>query len=298
MAGLLNTFFAPILLGGQISVDDSFSPISGLNFWSRAQKKNINTLILTPTIATSLCRLTRDQNDARKIAKTMRCIQSTAGQLSQSTRSLFLEIFDQPLQDCYGLTELGGPLTTQGPTDARYEECVGRMLPELNYEFKPSSGKNDELWIKSPFIMIGYLEENGISPPHLSNGYMATGDLGYFQQEKLYITGRSKDMIIRGGINIAPTMLESIIIKVNGVKDISVVGIQDEFWGERIVACLLIDDPDKTETIKHLVRDECAKNLPHIYRPDRVIVIEEFPRALNGKVKKYELVKLVSENDG
>jgi len=297
MAGFLNTFMAPLLAGGSVILGNAFSPISALNFWQRPDDENVNTLIITPSIAAAVCRLTRDQDAGRRAVSNMRCIQSTAGQLNSAIRSQFLEIFGHPLQDCYGLTELGGPLTTQGPDDARYEESVGRVLPELDCVFRQTSSDEDELWIRSPFLMMGYLQEDGIEPAELSDGFMATGDLGLFQGDKLYITGRGKDMIVRGGVNIAPIMIENVIGKLDSVEDVAVVGIQHDFWGERIIACILAKEGMDFKELTKEIRRHCAEHLPVNHRPDRSVIMDSFPRALNGKVKKNELREQITDND-
>lgn len=288
MAGFQNTQLCPLLMGGRIVLGPAFSPASGIGFWKRPVDEGVNFMVLTPSVASALSRLNRDPDIATKIAG-IEQIQTTAGQLTSGIRQQFLKTFGKPLQDCYGVTELGGPFTTQNSEDAMTEENVGRVLPELEISVLDSSASKGELWIKTPFVMLGYLSKDGIDPPVLSDGFMATGDVADYVDGKLTITGRTKDMIIKGGINVAPIAIENSISRLSDVKDVAVIGVRHEFWGEMIVACVQPKDMDSANALKLDVQNHCAQNLATIHRPDHIAIVNEFPRAMNGKIQKHVL---------
>lgn len=288
MAGFQNTLICPLLVGGRIVLGPGFSPASAIDFWRRPIEQKVNFLILTPSVASALSRLNRDPDIAEKIAD-IEQVQTTAGQLTSGIRQQFLETFGKPLQDCYGVTELGGPFTTQSAKDARDEDNVGRVIPEMEISVLSSTASEGELWIKTPFVMLGYLTKQGLEPPVLSDGFMATGDVAEFKGGKLAITGRTKDMIIKGGINVAPIAIENTISKIADVKDVAVIGVKHEFWGEIIVACIQPQSMDNANALKLSVQNHCAKNLAAIHRPDHIAIVEVFPRALNGKIQKHVL---------
>jgi acyl-CoA synthetase (AMP-forming)/AMP-acid ligase II len=137
--------------------------------------------------------------------------------------------------------------------------------------------------------MLGYLDHEGLDAPLLSDGYFATGDLATFENGKLAITGRIKDMIIKGGINVAPLALENVISQVPDVDDVAVIGVDHEFWGEVIVACVTAKDSGTKSALKLAVQNYCTQNLASIHRPDMTLVVSDFPRAINGKIQKHVL---------
>jgi len=288
MAGFQNTLICPLLAGGRIILGTGFSPASAIDFWRRPIEQNVNFLILTPSIASALSRLNRDPDIADKLTGIAQ-IQTTAGQLTSGIRQQFLSTFGKPLQDCYGVTELGGPFTTQSADDARFEENVGRVIPEMEISVLSDTASEGELWIKTPFVMLGYLTHDGLEPPLLSDGFMATGDVAEYRDGKLAITGRTKDMIIKGGINVAPIAIENTISRIAEVKDVAVIGLKHEFWGEIIVACVQPQNMENANALKLNVQNHCAQNLAAIHRPDQIAIVDAFPRAMNGKIQKHIL---------
>ncbi|MEP1030781.1 MAG: class I adenylate-forming enzyme family protein [Alphaproteobacteria bacterium] len=290
MAGFQNTMLCPLLAGGTIVLGPVFSPASAVTFWQRPVSARANFLTLTPTIASALSRLgARNIEASRKAASLLVSVQCTAGQLTHGIRQQFLEVFGIPLQDCYGVTELGGPFTLQSREDAAIEDNVGRPLPELEISILSGTASEGELWIKTPAIMLGYLDREGLDPPLLSDGFVATGDIATFENGKLTITGRLKDMIIKGGINIAPRALENVISDLPEVEDVAVIGVDHEFWGEVIVACVTAKDSNSKSALKLAIQNHCTKNLASIHRPDMTLIVDVFPRAMNGKIQKHAL---------
>ncbi len=289
MAGLLNTMLAPLCVGGTIIEGPAFSAVSAMDFWARPLAERANFMTLVPTAAAVLARLSRDPKASRRAAAGLEQIQCTAGQLQSAVRRQFLEAFDRPLQDCYGLTELGGPLTTQSPDDARVEENVGMPVAGLDLDLRSSAYGDPELWIRSPFAMEGYLSDGGLEAPFDEDGFMATGDLARIEAGKLHITGRSKDCIVRGGINVAPILIENQLGRVEGVADVAVVGVPDDFWGEIIVACVIPAAESDPQQVERSILRYAGKTLDTNLRPDRVVTMNSFPRSSTGKVQKHSL---------
>lgn len=289
MAGVLNTMLAPMCVGGTIIEGPPIAAATAFEFWARPVAERANFLTLVPSAAAVLSALARDGDAARRDAAGLEHIQCTAGQLQSAVRQRFLEAFERPLQDCYGLTELGGPLTTQTPADARVEENVGYPVAGLELRLVPSALGDPELWIHSPFAMEGYLTAAGLESPFDNDGFMATGDLARIDAGKLHITGRSKDCIVRGGINVAPVMIENQLGRIEGVEEVAVVGMPDNFWGEIIVACVIAAPETDPQQLKQTIFSHAGKSLDTNLRPDRVVTLESFPRASTGKVQKHHL---------
>lgn len=238
MAGFLNTMLSPLVAGASIVEGALFSPVSAMNFWTRPLKQKVNTLSIIPTAASALCRLTRDAETINNVRSSIEQIQCTSAPIPMALRQRFKKMFSLPLQDCYGITELGGPLTFQDFEDA--DDCGESSVPvpEIDISLRSQS----ELWIRSPFSMLGYLEDGKLTRPFDGDGFMNTGDLALVKNGKIKITGRVKDIIIRGGINVSPSKLESVLSLMPDVDDVAVIGHEHDFWGEEIVACVIAVD--------------------------------------------------------
>ncbi len=286
MAGFLNTMLAPFVSGGTIIQGPLFSPASAVDFWTRPLNHNVNTLSIVPTIAYSLCQLTRDIKTIKLIKKSISQIQCTSAPINTKLRMDFYKKFSIPLQDCYGITELGGPLSFQSYNDAMHNINRSKLLPGIEISIK----ENSILWIKSSYLMLGYLKENELQLPLDDNGFMNTGDLAVVKNEQIQIIGREKEIIIRGGINVSPFHIESIISSMSEIKEVTVIGIEHEFWGEEIVACVI--PKKKYSGLKNKIMIFCRKNLSIHEIPDRIEFMEQFPKSFIGKVIKRELQEI------
>lgn len=287
MAGFLNGMLAPFMGGAHVVEGPMFSPETALDFWSRPLARNIDTLQLTPTIASALGRLTRNPETIDAVSTSIRQVQCTSAKIPLDIRHRFVDKFSIPLQDCYGITELGGPLTFQSREDADAFNDFTTPISEVEIELRA-----DELWIRSPFAMLGYLEDQRFIRPFDEDGYMDTGDLARVEGGRIEITGRKKDIIIRGGVNVSPARLESILSLMPEVDDVAVVGHAHAFWGEQIVAFVVPAGSDRTnlaDRVKRFANDR----LGEAERPDDVRVLDALPRSFIGKIQKAELARLL-----
>jgi acyl-CoA synthetase (AMP-forming)/AMP-acid ligase II len=143
----------------------------------------------------------------------------------------------------YGLTENGGQATAASGRDtAARPGCSGRPLPCVELRFAPQPGLPDgEILLRSPTQMSGYL--GSAESPIDGDGWLHTGDLGHLDPDGyLWITGRSKDMIIRGGENIAPAAVERDLTAIPGVLDAAVIGVPHPELGEEVMAFVVTHD--------------------------------------------------------
>ncbi|MGD2117438.1 MAG: class I adenylate-forming enzyme family protein [Chromatiales bacterium] len=291
MAGILNAFFAPLVAAGCIVEGPMFSPLSAVDFWERPLQHGVNVLSLTPTIAKALLRFTRDSQTLAQIAGSITQVQCTSAPIRHDLARAFLQHFQKPLQNCYGMTEICGPLSFQSEHDARQLRDWSRLADELEVEIRhqPDARSPGELWLKSPFMMLGYLDRGSLNRPFDAAGFMDTGDLADLAGRDIHIAGRKKDIIIRGGINISPQRIEIVLSGFPAILDCAVLGQPHDFWGEQIVACIVTDTEQsfELEQLMRYLRDQLAEH----ERPDRVITLVELPRTPIGKLQKAELVR-------
>ena len=142
--------------------------------------------------------------------------------------------------------------------------------------------------------MKGYLNNKPANKAAFKKGWFHTGDLAVMHEDGyIELKDRSKDIIISGGENISSIEIEKIIIKHPHVKDCAVVGIKDKKWGE--VPCAFIEKNNSLLT-SDLILKFCKKHLAGFKMPKR-IVFRDLPRTSTGKIQKYNLRKIVIENN-
>jgi len=208
----------------------------------------------------------------------------------------------------YGLSETlfvtarsRGSLSRNKPGGHGY---VGEMLPGLKLRIvngeeesaTPGKDGDGEVQVLTPDLMAGYLDADGHLLEMEANAWFPTGDVGHLDDEgSLFITGRKKDLIIRGGVNISPAAIEEALMHLKGIAEVAVVSIPHELYGEDIVAVLKLEAGLELESILDLVIAHARRTLALHQQPARYIAIDEFPRTANGKVQKARIRELVAE---
>jgi long-chain acyl-CoA synthetase len=289
MAGFLNTILSPFVAGGTVIIGPRFTAETGLDFWKRPLSEKANTIWITPSIALALARLTRDRETARGVAAQFSTILCGTSPLHPNIRKIFDEQFGAPLQESYGTSELL-LVSAQNRTQASLLNMdVGSVLPELEIAFRSDVDGRNELMIRSPFAMLGYLTEDGLVLASDADGFLPTGDAGRLDDGILRITGRIKDLIIRGGINISPRTVEDVLSDLPGIEDVAVIGIPHQFWGEKLVVCVQVSADVDQRTLTGAVRQRCRERLARSCQPDQIALLPKFPRSVTGKVQKHIL---------
>jgi acyl-CoA synthetase (AMP-forming)/AMP-acid ligase II len=144
--------------------------------------------------------------------------------------------------------------------------------------------------------MAGYLDADGLLSEMNASAWFPTGDVGHLDDgSSLSITGRKKDIIIRGGVNISPAAIEEALIQVAGVSDVAVVSIPHELYGEDIVAVLKLEAGVELDSILDSVVAHARRDLAQHQQPARYIAIDDLPKTANGKVQKARIRELVAQ---
>jgi len=143
-----------------------------------------------------------------------------------------------------------------------------------------------EITVGGPQMAIGYLNDDGSIDPVLGKR-IKTGDLGIKDAEGFVrVTGRSKDLIIRGGVNIAPLEIDEVLLKHPGVAEAAAVGVPDKIYGEEVVCYVVPKDRTLTEAA---MLEHCRKFLPPAKTPKQVRIVPELPKSDRGKVLRDKL---------
>ena len=213
-------------------------------------------------------------------------------------RRVISEMHLPELTIVYGLTETS-PGLTQTPRSADLVErtqTVGRVMPETEVRIvDPRSGEDvatgfdGELWARGYVVMKGYYRmPDATAAAITTDGWLKSGDQASIDSAgRIRITGRIKDIIIRGGENIAPKEVEDVLRTHPAIADASVYAVKSEFFGEEVAAALrphpgaTID----TDDVQAFCRDRIARfKVPRYFR-----IVEAFPLTASGKIQKFKL---------
>jgi fatty-acyl-CoA synthase len=199
---------------------------------------------------------------------------------------------------CYGMTETS-PVSTQTSADDDLEHrtsTVGRVHPHVEIKIiDPASGAcverevPGELLTRGYSVMLGYWNDPEQTAEAVdAAGWMHTGDLATMDRDGyVNIVGRSKDMIIRGGENVYPREIEEFLYTHPAIRDVQVVGVPDERYGEEIVAFVIAREPGTIDS--EAVLEFCRGKIAHYKIPRHVIPVDEFPMTISGKIQKFKL---------
>jgi acyl-CoA synthetase (AMP-forming)/AMP-acid ligase II len=199
-----------------------------------------------------------------------------------------------PLLDGYGITETSTMVTMNWPTGQRVLGSCGFPVPGLAVRIVDATGRDvepgqeGELIVRGPSIMPGYHNKPGETRNALRDGWYHTGDLAKSDDNGfLSITGRLKELIIRGGQNIAPAEIEEVVNTFAPVLDCAVVGVPHQHLGE-VPALFVVPRPGQTIEIEALL-GHCRQTLSAYKVPHLVQFIAEIPRTGSGKIIRYKL---------
>jgi fatty-acyl-CoA synthase len=198
----------------------------------------------------------------------------------------------------YGQTE-SSPVITQTRTDDPIElrvSTVGRKLPEVEVKIvdvetgeEAGTGEQGDLCTRGYHVMKGYYKmEDRTREVIDEDGWLHTGDLAVMDESGyVKITGRAKDMIIRGGENVYPREIEEFLYTHPEISDVQVYGVPDQKYGEQVAAAV-IPKPGASLTVED-VKEFCRENIAQYKVPEYVDFVEEYPMTASGKIQKYKL---------
>jgi acyl-coenzyme A synthetase/AMP-(fatty) acid ligase len=223
----------------------------------------------------------------------LRFVTSSSAPLSEREWRRFEDRFGIPVAQCYGSSETAWISVNPG-RDRRFG-TVGRPLAYQRLAIVDGTGR------KLPPGEIGeievgawqdndyrYIDDNGAVRVN-SRGRMRTGDIGFLDADGfLHLTGREKDLIIRGGVNISPAEIDSVLMQRTEIAEAATIGVPDAVWGEEVVSYVTLR-PGEPFVVDELMR-HCVAQLPYFKAPKQIVLRQALPKSERGKLDRKALV--------
>jgi len=281
---------ATLLLGRKFSQSRFFG-------WIETYKPTV--VVGNPTVFNML--LSADNLQSMPKLSSVRFMTSSSAPLLVSDWNRFEERFKIPIIQGYGSSEAGWISATS--LQQRRLGSVGKPLAYHDLSIVGEDGStlsigevgNIELGSEQT-REFGYLKGNG-SIETTDVGRLRTGDLGYLDEDGfLFLIGRSKELIIRGGINISPMEIDHVISQLPGVIDVASVGVPDKIYGEKVVAFVIISRD--IDLAPKEIESHCRDRLAAVKVPESIYIVNDIPRSERGKLDRNAVKKMWQEIEG
>jgi long-chain acyl-CoA synthetase len=279
MAGILNQFILPMVFGAKIALGSRFNVQSAISFWETPIQFNSNILWCSPTMLKLILALDKNLKGKQFCIENKVTIIVATAPLQLSLRKEFELAYGVTLYESFGLTE-----TLFNSSNCRqrqvFDGCSGYILQGVN----PQLAADGELILSCDWMFLRYLEESHDTQKRKS---FNTGDIAEIVDGKLYITGRKKDIIIKGGMNISPIRIEKELSLILKRVDFSILGLPDTVLGEKIA--LAYSGAPLPPNIKKEINQTITEQLGKDFVIDAFILVPAIPRNDNGKIDKNKL---------
>jgi fatty-acyl-CoA synthase len=292
-AGCVIATMGPLWIGGTVVLVERFRPEPVLE---ALRRENVAVLFYVPAI---LAALLECQRTSHTPAPRLQVVMGGASNVAASMIEAAETVFGASVINLFGQTELAPVLSATRPSDSRADQLatVGRPLPRVECKVVDpltnetvAIGEPGEICARGYQQFLGYLHDGDATARAIdADGYVHTGDLGTLDERGyLRVTGRLKELIIRGGENISPVEIEAVLVGHDAILEASVVGLPDDRWGEVVAAVIRLTDGahhlPKTEIV-----DYVASRLAPFKVPVRWLIADALPVTPTGKVRKFEL---------
>ncbi|WP_036436440.1 class I adenylate-forming enzyme family protein [Mycobacterium sp. URHB0044] len=292
-AGCVIATLGPLWIGGTVVLVQRFRPVPVLE---ALRREHVSVLFYVPAILGALLKC---QHAASTPAPTLKVIMGGASNVPASMIEAAEAVFGASVINLFGQTELGPVLSATRPSDSREDQLttVGRPLPRVeckvvdpNTNETLAVGEPGEICARGYQQFLGYLNDPEATARAVdADGFVHSGDLGMLDARGyLSVTGRLKELIIRGGENISPVEIEGVLLGHDAVAEAAVVGLPDERWGEIVGAVIRLAD-GSADLTKTAISDYAATRLAPFKLPARWFVADEMPVTPTGKVRRFEL---------
>jgi long-chain acyl-CoA synthetase len=293
--GQIVTAVAPLIHGGSVVMPHRFSVSS---YWQTIAEHRCTWINVVPTIIAYLLNAPGPREYGLDVSRVKFC-RSASAPLPPELHRAFEERFDIGIIETFGMTETNAPCFTNPYERSRRK--IGSPGPAFGNEAKvidTATGATQpanvpgEILVRGDNVMTCYYKDPENTARTIEHdGWMHTGDLGYLDEDGfLFVTGRLKELIIKGGENIAPREIDEALLKHPAILEAAAVGIPDALYGQEIMACVVLK-PGSACEIEELLRF-AESELGRYKRPKTIRILDTLPKGPSGKVQRLKLLEL------
>lgn len=230
----------------------------------------------------------------------LRCVVSSSALLESHIKNALIDKLKCEFHEMYGTSE------TSTATDINFKETiqkkksVGKALEEAQIRIikddgsEAETGTIGEIACKTELMCEGYYKMEDVFESAMIDGYFRTGDLGYLDEDGyLYFSGRKKELIITGGINVYPVDVEECVSKLEEVEECAAFAYPEDRLGEVVALAVVVKEG--AELKKRAIQIQCARNLADYQQPHKIFFVPELPKNSMGKLVKLSLLEYVAK---
>jgi acyl-CoA synthetase (AMP-forming)/AMP-acid ligase II/acyl carrier protein len=286
VAGLLSSFIA----GASVALPPAFD---GVRFFDWMNELRPTWYTAVPTMHQAILSHAEDHLETVRRSN-LRFIRSSSAALPVKLMKELEARFGVPVIEAYGMTEAAHQIASN-PLDRRKAGSVGvaagpevAIMDEAGGLLAP--GERGEIVLRGPNVAHGYDDSGGATAEAFTNGWFRTGDQGYMDEEGyLFITGRLKEMVNKGGEKISPHEVEEALLNHPGIVQAAVFAVPHPTLGEDVAAAVVVRD--KTQTTEAAIREYLSGGLAEFKIPSRVLIVDEIPESAPGKIRRIGLAE-------
>jgi long-chain acyl-CoA synthetase len=287
---------SPLVHGGSLVMPRRFSASA---FWRLAAAHRCTWINVVPTIISYLLAGPDPRTEGIDIS-TVRFCRSASAPLPPDHHRAFEAKFGIDVIETMGLTETAAPCFTN-PLERAHRKvgspgrAFGNEAKIVAPDGRPCGPRETgEIMVRGANVMKGYYKAPEESARALRpDGWLHTGDLGYLDEDGfVFVTGRLKELIIKGGENIAPREVDEALIRHPAVLEAAAVGIPDAHYGQEIFACVILKPGERVE--EEDLKAFCRAEIGPYKTPRMIRIVDELPRGPSGKVQRLKLVELAN----
>jgi acyl-CoA synthetase (AMP-forming)/AMP-acid ligase II len=291
--GLLAVLLSSLASGGCVLLPER-GRFSAHEFWDDARAVDATWFTAVPTIHQILLQRSAREYPGQGVVP-LRFVRSCSAPLNMSTALAIEHTWGAPLLSAYGMTETAHQATSEPLRDRSKRGSVGRatgvdlrIVDHNGHTCSP--GIEGEVWVHGPTVSRGYLANPAETARNFADGWFRTGDLGSLDQDGyLFLTGRIKNIINRGGEKISPEHVEAVLSECGGVSEAAVFAIPDATYGERVGAVVVLGGEQAIRPDQIL--ENCSGRLAPFEVPDRLEVVAALPHTAKGALDRRAVEK-------
>ncbi|MDJ0955534.1 MAG: AMP-binding protein [Arenicellales bacterium] len=300
--GAMVTVAAPLISGGSVVMPNRFSAKS---FWSLVAKYQCTWSSVVPTIIKYLLDRSDQEpfdfgNDDR--LHRFRFGRSASAPLPSAVLRQWEETFKVPMIETLGLTETAGTVATN-PLPPRVHKpgsvgmAYGNEIKVIDETGADCATRTvGEIVIRGDNLLDHYYKNQEATDAAFADDWFRTGDMGFMDEDGyLFITGRLKELIIRGGENIAPREIDDVLYKHDAILEAATVGVDDEQYGQEVVACVVRREGFYCS--EQEIKEFCQAAVGEYKSPKRIYFMDDLPKGPSGKILRLKLPDLISHSE-